>query len=55
VGDAAVDAVGWDAGLDEVAVEFGEDVGGPQGSVRLGVGEAEQGVAQVDGVEHAGV
>jgi hypothetical protein len=53
--DAPVDPVVWDAGFDDVASQLGEDVVGPQWPVCLGFGEPEQGVAQVGGVQRAGV
>jgi hypothetical protein len=51
LGDAPVDSVRRYACFDDVSPQLGEDVGGPQRPVRLGLGEPEQGVAEVGRVE----
>ena len=53
--EPTVDALGWDAALDEVTTKLSQNVGRSQRSVCRGLGEAQQGVAQVGRVERAGV
>jgi len=52
---AVVDLVGSDALLDQVPAKLGEHVGGRQWSIGTGLGEPQQRVTQVGGVEHARV